>query len=294
MMKMSAIFCLLCLVLFIRPGFSKTIDYKITIKTGDVDTAGTDASVFITIFGSSGSTKKHYLPGSFERGDVDTFIKVNDENVGQIQSIEIGHDNGGTKPGWYLDYVTIDQPVAAISDNNFKPGFTHYLFSFNNWIAADDGDKSLVKKVNVTRADVYQGSSKDIEYKITIKTGDVDNAGTDASVFITIFGSSGSTKRHYLPGSFDRGDVDTFIKVNDENVGRIQFIEIGHDNGGTDPGWYLDNVTIDQPVAAISDKNIKPGFTHYLFSFNNWIAADAGDDPLVKKVNVARADVYPY
>ncbi|XP_059165227.1 lipoxygenase homology domain-containing protein 1-like [Physella acuta] len=156
MMKMAAIFCLLCLVAFIRPGISQNIEYKITVKTGDVKNAGTDASVFITIFGSRGTTGRHYLRGSFERRDVDTF-QVNDKNVGRIRFIEIGHDNGGNKPGWYLDYVTIDQPVAAVNDNDIGSGSTHYLFSFNNWIAADEGDKSLVKNIYVTRANVHRG-----------------------------------------------------------------------------------------------------------------------------------------
>lgn len=34
------------------------------------------------------------------------FLQIMDNDLGQITSIEIGHDNSGFFPGWFLNYVS--------------------------------------------------------------------------------------------------------------------------------------------------------------------------------------------
>jgi hypothetical protein len=43
---------------------------------------------------------------------------------------------------------------------------------------------------------------------ISTKTGTRIGAGTDANVYITLFGSKGRTRRIYFKGNFESGDVD--------------------------------------------------------------------------------------
>ena len=103
--------------------------------------AGTDADVFIVLYGQKGmGTQQKYLCVNkrerrlyFERGAEDMFIvevsgfglyilsgsgcsSVNTvlsffsqlEDIGDvIEKIRIGHDNRGTNPGWHLDRVEI-------------------------------------------------------------------------------------------------------------------------------------------------------------------------------------------
>ena len=63
--------------------------YTISTITGDVRGAGTDANVFITVFGKKGRTPKIQLTNgsdSFERGQTDVF-KIKTNNLDPIQKI---------------------------------------------------------------------------------------------------------------------------------------------------------------------------------------------------------------
>ncbi|XP_059165250.1 lipoxygenase homology domain-containing protein 1-like [Physella acuta] len=114
----------------------------------------------MTIFGSSGSTGRLVLPnqsaGNFEKGDTDMFT-LHTTNVGRISSIEIGHNNHGSNGGWFLDYVEIIQKLAAVSDNDIRPGTTKYRFDNFNWIASDEGDRLLIKKISTNYPEVNLG-----------------------------------------------------------------------------------------------------------------------------------------
>lgn len=119
------------------------VPYEIKIYTSDVFGAGTDADVFIVLYGQKGvcTQQKHLCVNKrerrlyFERGAEDMFIvevrwecgfglyslrdngfgSVNIvfsfsqlEDVGDVlEKIRIGHDNKGTNPGWHLDRVEI-------------------------------------------------------------------------------------------------------------------------------------------------------------------------------------------
>lgn len=84
------------------------------------------------------------------------------------------------------------------------------------------------------------------QYRVSVYTGDQDDAGTDANVSITIHGSSGSVGPADLDNSennFERAKVDHFT-LDLIDVGRMQSINIKHDNSGHKPGWFLDRVVI--------------------------------------------------
>lgn len=99
--------------------------YHITVITGNVRLAGTDAQVFIEIIGDKGITSVHKLntpnksKREFERDQTNHF-HIFDINVGQIRAIRIFHDNSGTAPGWFLDAVLIKSVSTAITGNKEK------------------------------------------------------------------------------------------------------------------------------------------------------------------------------
>lgn len=79
------------------------VKYKIAVKTGDVRGAGTDANVFIQIFGENGDTGDRKLESSgnnFERGKTDIFT-VEAIDLGELAKIRVGHDGSGVGSGWY-------------------------------------------------------------------------------------------------------------------------------------------------------------------------------------------------
>ena len=105
--------------------FHVVVRYAVATHTGDKRGAGTDANVFITIFGYEGDTGERRLDNSknnFERNRflritaamltfidlvsyrVDQFV-VESPSLGQIERVRISHDNKGFGPGWYLDKV---------------------------------------------------------------------------------------------------------------------------------------------------------------------------------------------
>jgi hypothetical protein len=105
------------------------------------------------------------------------------------------------------------------------------------------------------------------QYRISVYTGDIANAGTDANVSITIHGSSRSVGPSDLENSennFERGKVDHFT-LNLSDVGRVQWINIAHDNSGEKPGWFLSRVTIQ----------VNGDYAE--FPCNRWLAKDEDD-----------------
>ena len=74
--------------------------YKVTVKTSDIRGCGTDANVFIQIFGENGSSDELKLKDSathmdkFERGQEDIF-SFNLLSLGDLSKIRIWHDNKG-------------------------------------------------------------------------------------------------------------------------------------------------------------------------------------------------------
>lgn len=91
------------------------------------------------------------------------------------------------------------------------------------------GDRIVVVQVLVPVA----VAEKPRPYRIRVTTSDTRGAGTDANVFINLFGRQGTTSRRRLETSannFERGRTDEFcIKAAD--LGDVERVEIGHDGG---------------------------------------------------------------
>ena len=82
-----------------------------------------------------------------------------------------------------------------------------------------------------------------IPYNITIYTGDKLNAGTDARVYIVMYNNELSSSQLFLSdGKFERKSIDTFTIDGPENLSPLTALDIGHDNTGIGPEWYLDKV----------------------------------------------------
>jgi hypothetical protein len=84
--------------------------YEIVVTTGNVRGAGTDAQVYLTLFGKNGKqTQKLHLKDSnnknpFEQNQTDKFT-VKGDSVGELTKLRIEHDNSGFASGWFLDRV---------------------------------------------------------------------------------------------------------------------------------------------------------------------------------------------
>lgn len=85
-------------------------EYEVVAVTGNMKGAGTDANVFMTLFGKTGQTPKLQLKNNssdcFERNQSDIFV-LKTTCVGPMSKIRIEHDNKGFAAGWYLDRVCV-------------------------------------------------------------------------------------------------------------------------------------------------------------------------------------------
>ncbi|NWV97363.1 LOXH1 protein, partial [Machaerirhynchus nigripectus] len=270
----------------------KNVSYHISVKTGDIPGASSDSRVFIKLYGEKADSSKEPLLVSdndlgnyFERGRVDEFT-LDMMDIGKINRILIGHDNVGLRSGWFLASVQITVPVQG----------RQYMFPCNRWLDKDEADGRV--EVEVYPSEIVP-IEKLINYEVSVVTGDVRAAGTNAKVFMQIYGETGKTELIILENrsnNFERGATDIF-KREAADVGKIYKIRIGHDGTGIGDGWFLESVTLKRLSGKAKDCDKKKkkksdeeeeedtkaeeGMDVYTFVAHRWLAKDEGDKELV-------------
>ena len=128
------------------------------------------------------------------------------------------------------------------------PGNETYIFTCKRWLDKKEDD-GLIERVlypnerlksaaeNPIRPRERSQESEILYYKVNVVTSDKSKAGTDAKVYIQIYGRNMKTEKMFLERSrnnralFERGNSDLFeLKLPD--LGEIRKIRIGHDNSG--------------------------------------------------------------
>ena len=114
--------------------------FKFTIHTSPSRGSGTNANVYVQLFGCDGSsTEKHFLcpdrldrRSKFESGQADAFV-VELKNVGKMEKLRIGHDDSGFKSGWHLEKVVVRTMISEAESEETE-------FVANRWLASDEGN----------------------------------------------------------------------------------------------------------------------------------------------------------
>ncbi|XP_026052473.1 lipoxygenase homology domain-containing protein 1-like [Carassius auratus] len=253
--------------------FNKKKVYEVVTVTGDVKGAGTDANVFVTLFGEFGVTPKVHLASNtekrsrtaFEKNKTDVF-RIKTHNVGPIKKIRIEHDNTGMSASWFLDRV-------IVTDMN-RPHL-RFFYACNNWLSRDEGDGLTVRYLlgSLNPMDI----PKQNKYIASVFTMDAKGSGTDADVYLNIFGEFGDTGERKLASdgkdNFERGNEDKFT-IEAPNLGRLRKITIGHNNKGSSAGWACDKVVVDD----MGNKEV------YEFPVNAWFDISEGDGKIQRDV----------
>ncbi|CAF1287745.1 unnamed protein product [Rotaria sordida] len=271
------------------PGISRplpVVKYMVNVYTGKKTNAETDANVFINIFGECGDTGERPLEYSlkdgnkFERNKIDSFI-IEAVSLKQIRKIRIGHDGSNPGAGWFLDKV-----VVHPEDQHYESA----TFGCNRWLAVDEDDGRLVRELTLTTTAQHLDKTT---YNIRIKTGDIFQAGTDADVYLKIFGESGDTDKIQLrtanntSNKFERGRTDHFTFEFDD-LGKIEHIIIGHNAKNFEARWFLDWIEIDIPMRG----------ELYRFVCNRWLDKNEGDGKieldLIPSDIIKKSHVIPY
>ncbi|XP_010183716.1 PREDICTED: oxygen-regulated protein 1 [Mesitornis unicolor] len=126
--------------------------YKVHVTTGELWNAGTEADVYISVYGERGDTGSRQLlrsqkPKKFLRGQTDIFA-VEAVHLGHLYKIVIGHNGLGSGNGWFLDKVVIKDPITDLD----------YIFLCHRWLDQGQDDGNIARELTVTDASTFPGS----------------------------------------------------------------------------------------------------------------------------------------
>ncbi|NXC68774.1 LOXH1 protein, partial [Anhinga anhinga] len=129
----------------------------------------------------------------------------------------------------------------------------------------EDGSET-VTELAVVRPD--KPPLRGVLYSISVHTGTLPASGTDADVFITVFGEQGdSCKRRLRHSNFEKGQV-CISEMRAVDLGHLSKVLVEHHNVGYGAGWYLDQIVIHE-----SDKTDG----QYTFLCQQWLDSGVGD-----------------
>ncbi|NXG12561.1 LOXH1 protein, partial [Sakesphorus luctuosus] len=113
--------------------------------------AGTEADVYISVYGERGDTGSRQLLKSqkskkFLKGQTDIFA-IEAVHLGHLYKIVIGHNGLGSGNGWFLDKVVIKDPITDLD----------YTFLCHRWLDQGQDDGSIGRELAVTGASKLPG-----------------------------------------------------------------------------------------------------------------------------------------
>uniref|UniRef100_A0A3Q2ZDP0 Lipoxygenase homology PLAT domains 1b n=1 Tax=Kryptolebias marmoratus TaxID=37003 RepID=A0A3Q2ZDP0_KRYMA len=253
--------------------------YSITVVTGDTQYAGTDTNIFLTVFGANGSTEEMLLPKrgdrsvQFERDQEDTFTLEIDD-IAPLKKIRVRIDGSGCRPDWFLDRILLRNLTTE----------EEYLFTYENWLSKTKGPK----RTKVCELPAVVDDEEMVEktsYIVQVQTSDVGGAGTDANVFLILFGEYGDTGTLALKEStnrnkFERKMKDVFRFPDMLSLGELSKVRVWHDNKGPAPGWHLEYIDV-------KDEAMDQTFR---FPCDRWLAKNEDDRQIIRELACANND----
>ncbi|XP_046584646.1 LOW QUALITY PROTEIN: lipoxygenase homology domain-containing protein 1-like [Haliotis rubra] len=232
--------------------------YHVEVFTGDVKYAGTDANVYIQIYGDRGDTGTRHLHGSytnankFEQGNCDLF-EIEAVELGKLKKVKVSHDGYDAGSGWFLDKVVIEVP---------QEGNDKYVFKCARWLDEGQDDKALERVLPMSET-IKAKKPKAGDWQVLVTTGDEDDSATDARVFLTVYGDRGRSDEERLQGHFHVSRTDHFdIWLDPNKIGKIRKIRLRHDDSGMAAGWRVKQVVL---IDRVRDERLE-------FPINRWLS----------------------
>ena len=288
----------------IDPAKTTKLDVKgtwlIHVETGSQRWSGTDARVYLTLYGDQGKTEEMEIGNktdNWEDSQTDEF-KIEFDVLGKLSKIRIRHDNSGPTPGWLLKTVTCTHIDTGAAYNFVTEGD-------GVWLSRRDGDGEIVRELPAS-GPLIETPLESVPYTVNIKTGTPRGAGTDANVFVTVFGEKGDSGPRELRKSathrnkWERGNTDTFDLLA-VDLGKLTHVHVRHDNSGLGGSWFLEDVRIlpggngahDGEDGGSKDPNAVDG--EAVFPCHRWLAKNEDDGaiertlPLLGAVGIVEA-----
>ena len=157
--------------------------YRWEIKTSDAWYAGTDANVFLSLNGLDASMREVQISDAdavndWEKGDLN-HGSIETEDLGELQTGTLRHDNSGPGSGWSVDWVKItneeDGREWTATVGVFDQGGRFPLLRFSR---TNDGQYDLMQKQKAKRA--ADQAAKDAAEKAAARKKADEQATVDA------------------------------------------------------------------------------------------------------------------
>lgn len=181
----------------------------------------------------------------------DRYVDPNDEMRARcwalFEEIDGNHDNHISYMEFIKWWKSKDKEEhhgqATLSDDVLRQSQEKFTTFDSNGNGTIDRDE-LAGLIRALDLEKYVPTAEELEdsdpplYTVHVHTGGHPEAGTDATVFITLYGEDGDTGKRDLTSkvasdAFNRGQINTF-KLRSVDVGQINRVHIGHDNVSTD------------------------------------------------------------
>ncbi|XP_066545811.1 oxygen-regulated protein 1 [Amia ocellicauda] len=245
--------------------------WTISVVTSSLRSAGTSSQVYVLLYGDRGNSGPLFLYGnqdSFQNSQEDIF-DITVGNIGELYKIRIGHTNSGDSPAWHCEEVRLQN--LCTEEMFFLP--------VNRWLSREEDDGEICREVPVF---LHGNPALPVTvYEARVVTGDLWNAGTDANVYITVYGENGDTGSRQLlnskkPTKFCKGQTDVFT-LEAVHLGHLSKVVIGHDGLGPGQGWFLEKVVLFDSLKDME----------YTFNSNRWLDQEEMDGKIVRELYTA-------
>ncbi|KAJ7338826.1 hypothetical protein JRQ81_012728, partial [Phrynocephalus forsythii] len=259
------------------------VNYQASVFTGHLEQSGTDASIYLCIYGERGDSGVRLLHKSdkaikFQRGMVDMF-EIEAVSLGNLQKVLLSCKAHDTLQYWYCEKVIIREPEKN----------SEHIFICERWLpfmcqgTLYSEIELFPQEMQINHQLKMQDDGNGEDWKVTVVTGSFETAGTTATVSLYVYGE----KKVWGPlvlGSrndkqFSPNSTDSF-KINLKDVGELYKIRIGHDNSGPDPSWYLKEIRL-QRMSLPSEQEL-------CFPVNCWLSEDRDDGDTWQEIAVRR------
>lgn len=114
------------------------VKYEVIVITGDVKGGGTDANVFLTVYGVNGDSGRRHLRQKFrnlfERCRTDRFV-LEMLDLGELLRVKVEHDSSGSNSGWYLECVEVTNTANSVTT----------IFQCGKWLDTHKSDGQILR-----------------------------------------------------------------------------------------------------------------------------------------------------
>ncbi|VDN99494.1 unnamed protein product [Rodentolepis nana] len=236
---------------------SESTQYIILVTVSSERNAGTTSPVRLRLKGDKGITKPIAINGTngiiLDMG-TSKELEVQCKNVGEVSWIFLENKGTGPGDGLLLSSIQISHPGTG----------KVWFFPIGKWLSRHDGEGFSIRD--------FRGKAVPLtHYRVTVATGDFVGAGTDSHVSLIMYGKGGespqfeltSPERHSL---FAPGAISKFV-FPFSNLGEISHIKVSRDGSGSNSGWFLKRIIIEDPTTPRS----------YIFNCDDWISLNKQD-----------------